>query len=129
MSSCHTPRPESGFIPKPYLPCFRDIRPVLVATILSATAACAEAPAGRANHRQVIIGFSLQTDGQAPATLNAIEKAAGTQLRYVSALSAHSYAYLLACPSDDPACELAIATLRQSTGIEYIQADQTRKLP
>ena len=114
---------------KPFFSPFRWLRPILLATILPAAVACADTPAWSGNQRQIIIGFTAPTDGKARTTLDAIEKAAGSRVRYVSALSERSYAYLLNCPAGDSACETVINTLRHTRGIDYIQADQTRNLP
>jgi hypothetical protein len=114
---------------KPFCSPIRWLRPILLAAILPSAVACAEAPARPESRQQIIIGFTTPTDGKARATLDAIEKAAGTRVRYVSALSERSYAYLLDCPAGDPTCESVIAALRHTSGIDYIQADQTRNLP
>jgi hypothetical protein len=114
---------------KPFFSRFRWIRPIILAAILPSAVACAKTPVKPENRQQVIIGFTTPTDGKAHATLDAIEKAAGTRASYVSALSDRSYTYLLDCPAGDPGCELVIKALRHTSGIDYIQADQTRNLP
>lgn len=114
---------------KPFFSPLHSLRPILLCAVLPAAVACAETPVWPGAQRQIIIGFTAPTDGKARATLDTIEKAAGTRVRYVSALSERSYAYLLNCPAGDGACETVINTLRHTRGIDYIQADQTRNLP
>ena len=127
--SCHDQVLQFTHMSKPFFSRFRWTRPIILAAILPSAFACTEKPVKPESRRQVIIGFTTPTDGKAHATLDAIEKAAGTRASYVSALSDRSYTYLLDCPAGDPGCELVIKALRHTSGIDYIQADQTRNLP
>ncbi len=120
---------QFGYMSKPFFSPLRSLRPILLCAVLPVAVACAETPVWPGAQRQVIIGFTAPTDGKARPTLDAIEKAAGIRVRYVSALSDRSCAYLLNCPASDAACEAVIQTLRHTPGIDYIQADQTRNLP
>lgn len=101
---------------------------VLMSIALLSSAACAQVPTHDRAPLRVVILFQQSTVGSEPSVLARLKEVSGAGVRFAAAVSEREYAYWLACPPSDPACQQAIAALASWPGIERISADQIKRI-
>lgn len=87
-------------------------------------AACSHVNIGWSAPLRVIVSFGSAVPLDDAQLLTRLSTAANGRVEFAAAVSPNAAAYVLYCPSEDSSCALAIARLRNFTGVTDIAVDR-----